>query len=400
VYVRCADCLSATWVEILAPEGPVDAVVCGVCERRIVLSPIEELGSQVRDHYRRALRCASELDLDIASAYSVLLGIMSREQAEILRHSQLPAPTPADEQALEPGLDATADGDDPADPEAPSPERALSAPEAADRLPLVPDFDLGFTRAIAEGRLTVQEAMIRGERGAFAARLARRHRLSERLAYQVTDNRIGLREALRLQEEARDAQQPGPASLEPPGEDEPASPAASHRQILLVLGTAAVAISAVLWSTWTGLAVERPPRLETRVTSEPATVPTRAPASPQARQRGALIAATEVRTDHLGRALEIVGPDPVSVLVAYCEAPASQGRRVPAEIVSTVPRFRHARLGIFHDFAALEARHAIRIRKDARTGRWVAGGPGTTLIPVGKVPDLPADAVRIPVSAR
>ena len=58
-----------------------------------------------------------------------------------------------------------------------------------------------------------------------------------------------------------------------------------------------------------------------------------------------------------------------------------------------------ARLGLFRDYGALESTLAIRIRRDARSQRWVAGS-GKTPIQPRKAPELPLDAVRIPVGDR
>ena len=102
MYVRCTDCLSSTWIDVVQPDGLVlDTVECGECGRRHAVAPIEPLGATVGDHYRRVLRFSNQRDLDMSSAYSVLLGTMAFEQAEVLRHSLLPDSKPGGDEDLE-----------------------------------------------------------------------------------------------------------------------------------------------------------------------------------------------------------------------------------------------------------------------------------------------------------
>jgi len=382
MYVRCTDCLASTWTEVVQEDRLVDAVECGACGRRAVLEPVEELGCSVREHYLHALDFANGHDMDIASAYSVLLGIMSREQAEVLQHSNVaPAPpAPADDPVLQ--LEAEAEA---------SP---ASSPVLSARLPLVPDFDLGFTKAIAEGHLTVQQAMTRGDRDAFASRLQSRHRFSEAQAYEVTDNRLSLRDALRQNEERLEARSAGPPDLG----GEARSPS-TRLQTLAVLGVAVVILTFATWRSWSEQFVaDRSPVLRMSGRAPRVAPGDEGSAARSATNEARLLDATRVRTDAMGRVIEVTGPDPRSVLIAYCEASDSILGLSPLEITSTVPRFRRARLGLFRDFGALDTTYAIRIRRDASTGRWSAGGPSDAPIPVKPAPRLPPDAIRIPVS--
>ena len=116
-------------------------------------------------------------------------------------------------------------------------------------------------------------------------------------------------------------------------------------------------------------------------------------------RQAVLRASTHVSTDETGRPVGIEGPDPTSVLIAFCESGPSEIKLEPIEITSTVPAFREARLGLFRSYAELAALHAIRIRKDGRTNRWVAGD-GRSPIRVIPAPELPSDAQRIRVENR
>jgi hypothetical protein len=394
MYVRCADCLASTWIDVVLPDGRVvETAECGECGRRHAVAPIEELGGTVGDHYRRVLSFSSRQDLDMSSAYSVLLGIMSLEQAEVLRHSLLPDPKPG---PPDDDLEAELESEEPS--ETPGTEAAPAKPVHPDSLPTVPDFDLGFMKAISKGHLTVQQAMTRGNRDAFARRLMRRRGLPEELAYRVTDNRLSLREAMRLMEE-HEAESPksvGP----PPAAPKPRRATASRAQKLVVFGLATVAVTAVMWTTWSERSVpERRPARKAHVASARSTTSDSEPSAALAAEveNEAAAPRIEIRRDDAGRVLEVNGPDPSSVLVAYCEAAPTELGLAPIEITNTVPRFRHARLGTFRDFAALDSDYAIRIHRDSRTGRWVAGGHASVPIQVMKAPKLPADAMRIPV---
>jgi len=394
------------WVDVVQEDRLLDAVDCDGCGRHCILAPIERLGSSVRAHYRRALNFSNEHDMDMASAYSVLLGIMSREQAEVLRHSsvcEIPPPNP-DDPLLQ--LEAEAEAQAAAEAAAAEPQTAPRDPGVqsstrakrhapAARLPLIPDFDLGFTKAIARGHLTVQQAMTRGDRNALASRLGSRHRLSKDLAYDVTDIRLSLRDALRTSEEVQKA---SPGARPDAGDETRAFTAPA--QTVAVLGLALAILTFVTWRAWSEhFVAERSPILTKSIGTPPArpgdgATPTARPAS----ESDPLLDATSVRKDSMGRVLEVTGPDPKSVLIAYCEASDSILGLSPLEITSTVPRFRSARLGLFRDFGALDAVYAIRIRKDASTGRWSAGGKSGAPIPVKPAPHLPPDVVRIPVS--
>ena len=394
MYVRCTDCLASTWIDVVQPDGRVvETVECGECGRRHAVAPIEALKATVGDHYRRVLSFSGRRDLDMSSAYSVLLGIMSLEQAEVLQHTLLPDSKPGTDDDLEIELESDAPSE--ASDGAVSPAK----PVHPDRLPALPDFDLKFAKAITEGHLTLQQAMTRGNRDAFAARLTRRHGLSEDVAYQVTDNRLSLREAMRQKEE-QDEESTNAADLISAA-SKPRRAPASRVQKLVVFGLAALGVSVVIWTTWSDRSVEeRRPEQQPNVASAQSTASESETAAVPVldAENDAPSGRIEVRTDEAGRILEVNGPDPTSVLAAYCEAAPADLGLAPIEITNTVPRFRNARLGTFRDFAALDSDYAIRIRKDWRTGRWIAGGHESVPIQVVKAPERPVDAVGIPVA--
>src|SRR6266581_2255415 len=108
---------------------------------------------------------------------------------------------------------------------------------------------------------------------------------------------------------------------------------------------------------------------------------------------------TVPKTDSTGQVVEVVGPDPRSVLISFCMTGRQSGRREAVEIAPTSPPDASARWGVFRsqDSSAIPLR-AILIRKDQRTGRWSAGD-GRTPIMTEAPPALPPGTRTVPVSA-
>ncbi len=106
-----------------------------------------------------------------------------------------------------------------------------------------------------------------------------------------------------------------------------------------------------------------------------------------------------IRRDPNGRLLEIEGPDPSSVLLAYCANQDPSDRYKPVELTSTVPPLPGTKLGIIHDELDLEHRYAIYIRRTLDNRRWIAGDGRQPLAALA-APDIPADAPRSPVVTR
>ncbi|HXU13075.1 MAG TPA: hypothetical protein VN898_14060, partial [Candidatus Binatia bacterium] len=93
------------------------------------------------------------------------------------------------------------------------------------------------------------------------------------------------------------------------------------------------------------------------------------------------------------------GPDPRSVLVAFCRSGRQSGQREPIEISPTVPPDAASRWGMFRSLGALYTPvRAILIRRDARTGRWSAGD-GRSPITTVPAPELPPGTRTVPISA-
>ena len=144
MYIRCADCKASTRVML---GGSPPGSSCHACGQKLELTWIRDLGATPHKRYRRALDYASANRIDLASAYSVLLGIMSLETAREFRGVE-PAEPP--ESAGKPWAN---DG--------PSSETKEFS------------YDGGFHKAVTQGYLTASEANQRGDRVYYASILSR-----------------------------------------------------------------------------------------------------------------------------------------------------------------------------------------------------------------------------------
>jgi hypothetical protein len=303
------------------------------------------------------LGIANELAIDAASAYSLLLGVLTMD--ELRARESEPAARDEPSKALTGVAVPSAD------------------PATLARSGDAPPYDPAFRSAVKSGRLTVREAVARGEREAFLSSLVARHGISQAAAGDVADNRTSLKRAL---------------AARPPAV-KPTVAIARSRGGFSSLLLASVAFAALgvgaLWGTArferSFAAPPREPSRAARAAARTAAQPTVPAAEPR------VVAATAeprslttVQRDGEGRVVEIRGPSPATVLAAFCEASAGEPLRSPLEITETSPRLAHARLGLFRDTALPEVVQAIWMRRDHRSGRWVAGD-GRNAIPTKSV---------------
>ena len=445
---RCANCLASQWIDRVEPLRRSDALECSYCGMMHEANPVPALGSTEGSHYRHTFDFANAVQIDMPSAYSVLLQLVTLNE---LREAQRNAgpdpaenePTESSQHALFPDLtdeelgllerltsekpdlleridaddveqaqdtiftdlseaelglldgmflactSATASGSEPD-----SETRTAATPDAGtSQSPLLLDIDPGFSRAVEKGHLTVEEALRRGSRIAYTRRMTERHRLPLRLAYAVADNRITLHKALLYRDAAEKRRQPAPPA---------ARERVRGRIAALVIGVAATMVGLAAWGLWSRNF--EPAQLEIRpaqATTQPAqsdVSPEPAPTSEPPTRRQALRSATAVLTDEMGRITQVTGPDPGNVLQAFCEKTTGSEFIEPIEVTETVPPSREARLGVFRDLQSLDANQAIRIRRDRQSRRWVAGD-GVHPIQVMQQPDLPPGAFRTSVTA-
>ena len=390
MYIRCADCMASSWIPSLSPGEAAARASCQSCGRSYELHPVAELGQTAREHYRTATQFAAENAVDLPGAYSVLLGIMHLDQARLA--AELP---PDDEQPLA----------EPAPPPRQPPPREASAPPR-ERLP----FDAGFTQAVSEGCLTVQQAIERGDRKAWARRISARHGLPMEQALRIADNRENLHSAILAKPPTR------PLRSAPPARGLPRRvKAASHSQKVLIVILGLVAVGAIglhswrLWDTWVMRSLRvtqnpaRPPGPPSAA-AEPETpagaeLETEAAPPPGDGPHAAALERVEVSRDERGEVVRVAGPDPRTVLSGYCAAGKTSVLLEPLEVLPTVPPMTGSRLGVFRDFGDLSSLFAIRIQKDRKTRRWVAGD-GRRPIVHRRAPDLPPEAPRLPAADR
>lgn len=325
-HIRCVQCTAQIPVPAAGDPNPA---VCPGCGKRYKVSVPTTPPARDLDRYRRAREFARANKISEAHAYSILEGLMTLEEAHALKPEQS-----AVSATYVPPARRTA------------PEAVIDTDEW--------EYDCGFDAAVRHGHLTPRQAAERGERAALARRVSERHRIPMHRALMVADNRMSVAQALGARGTGDDT---APA---------PRERSEGLRPFLMVLMVIAI-------TTWILLR----PQAETVAVGTESLSGRLAAAALPVRQR----ASTEItparpmtteRIDATGQLVEVTGPDPRNVLMAYCDAGA--GTRTAIEILPAVPPNPGLRYGLFHSLAHGEnSQRVIPIRKDAVTGRWVTG---------------------------
>jgi hypothetical protein len=141
MWIRCPKCGRSTRAAFNIALG----VNCVSCGHYSSLENAKKLGATPQERFQLALGFARVHRVDLASAYSILLGII-----------------PFD--------------------------KALSIPGSF-------DYDPGFREAVERGFLTPEQAFARGDRPLYATTLALNHSLDMKTAFLITDNRMQLADA-------------------------------------------------------------------------------------------------------------------------------------------------------------------------------------------------------------
>jgi hypothetical protein len=402
---------------------------CSGCGRKYRFAVDRPRAAGDQERYSRAKEFAEANQIDLGSAYSVLEGVMTLEEASSLRKGlsapslggKLQSQTSASAETMRSGpvasgprstlpvsaptkLDAAIGQADAAasarrdlgtdrlkvaeaqySPITPRPEPARPVLAETDTA-----FDPAFSEAVRDGCLTAQQALERGDRRALALRLSQRHRLSMELALRVADNRVTVHQALQ-QKAVREAK-------EPPRPQTSVSHGVWNFMVFSVGAMILVGLGVHVYHVWgeylagRGLAALEPaPAAAATRAHIPASVDTPPPPLPPPPM-------TVPKTDTTGQLVEVVGPDPRSVLVSFCITGRQSGRREAVEIAATVPPDASARWGVFRNLDNPEIPlRAILIRKDPRTGRWSVGD-GRTPIMTQPPPAPSPQSVPVPVS--
>ncbi|MCP3978311.1 MAG: hypothetical protein GY716_03125 [bacterium] len=363
MYFRCADCLSESWIDGDRVLRESDELSCSECGRDYVLKPVPDFGASVAAQYQATMALAQRRRVDPATSLSILLGVLSEQDLD-----HLGAANRAEEEPAEADLPAVSE-----------------APRAGSKLvAALAEYDPAFTAAVTAGSLSVREAVRRGDREAYIGNLMSKYRFRREMAAAVADNRIALGRAL-AQLVANAPTEPAPHS----------GPRVSRFQVLVSAMVALTAISAAAVGVWRNSFAARPVPTTPVVAARPATpeaeietkVAGESSPSPVARR----VSLTAVERNDAGQMIEVRGPDPIAVLVAFCENRG--GDLEPLEVTETKPQLGHARLGVFRDPERLQHSLAIWMRRDRRTGRWVAGD-GRGEIPVREAPEMAPGAYR------
>jgi len=424
---RCGNCHGTVWVQLTAGMKNQAVVQCRTCSQEYDLGPTLQR-VDVADLHQDAVVLAKSSEIDLQAAYSVLLRILSPEEAK---------------DGCSPSLRSSDHGAD-------------TGPAAT--------YDRAFDEAIEAGHLTPYQATQRGKRQAYAEKLVARHRLPLEQALAVADNRISLLQAMRArQPRARIIVEP-----ERPG---------NYKVPLAIAVGAVLAVAAIFALTRSpheaGNSEVRPGYARTELTTvevnvnlqgEPTEVSGQDPASVLAafcesvtsggllpvgleasdddwtgvyREDGSLYALT-IRRDPLrdlwvvGNAVEpieaersrkerepeslaahppsaareravvernargtiqrVSASDPAIVLRAYCQV--AGGGCEPLELRAGVAAEAGLRFGVFRDFG--EEMRRIAIRRDTHR-RWIAGD-GSGPIEVAAAGEQAPGAFVVPVS--
>ena len=91
MYLRCPKCLGTACLRADLDQAEANCPRCGAS---LALGRACELGASGRERVERAESFASEEGIDLASAYSVLLGLLELEKARTLAAVQVPPPEP------------------------------------------------------------------------------------------------------------------------------------------------------------------------------------------------------------------------------------------------------------------------------------------------------------------
>lgn len=217
-------------------------------------------------------------------------------------------------------------------------------------------YDPAFHEAVEAGFLTPQQAFERGKREALAVSLSAKHHLPLERARAVADNRIALLSAIR----ERKAGPSAPVDL--------VVPARSSRA--LASGMLAVALLGVLAALLFSVFVAKPNS-----------------GSTARRPKGEV----RIQTNTEGLIVRIEGPDPASVLDAYCESGESQRELECLRLMPSARNEPGIKLGIIRDRSAPEHQLAIYISKDRSGRRWTAGNGRSPLVAF-QAPDDPAQS--------
>jgi hypothetical protein len=329
MWIRCPRCGKSTRAAFNIALG-VNCVSCGLYTS---LEKASRLGATPQERFQTALGFARVHRVDLASAYSVLMGIIPYS-------------------------------------------KALSIPGSF-------EYDPGFRDAVERGFLTPSEAFSRGDRPLYATTLALNHSLDMKTAFLITDNRMQLAEAL------RGIIEPDPAELEERPETRTVWSAVRTAG---AFATVAVLMLTMFPSRHSPIAnANVPPRPSTSPDAAPGAGASAEASTPAPQPSGA-----RFRLDDEGRVTEVSGPNPKVVLSELCAHEQFVHNLSPIALAPAVPASAGTRLGLLRDMRDLSGPRCVAIRRDPSSGRWVVGD-GERPIETLAAPDLPPESIITPM---
>ncbi len=325
--LRCATCHSTVWID----ETGHSSHLCPECDQEYGFDK-PHTTPMLEDLHTRARGLAIELGVDLPSAVSMLLGMLTLADVRDILNEPPPAAEPA------------------------------ASPASGRKR----HIDPAFQPAIDAGTLTEAQAIQRGGREAFSRRLVARHRIRLDDAYDIADNRTSLLAILRK----RQAREPIVAHYRPPSR---------RTRLVAVAVVALVALPAGIFlvrsfdrefndpvaGTQTGRAAAVPAK-PSRPASLPPTELSALPVDAYAR----------VQSNERGEVLGVEATDPGNVLVAFCKAHDPSGGLDPVDVLPTDPPSDSSRLGLLRDLADGQAYRVVVIRRDPETRRWYLRNAG------------------------
>jgi hypothetical protein len=375
MYIQCSRCHEPTWIRSLVP-GLVDPTVkCQDCGHEHDLCRADELGETGKEQYALASEFSTRNGVDLPTAYSVLLGLITLQEArdaataqkEKLRKKAPKTDTPieiADSPAVE--MDSAIEIEDSLAAETDMAIEVMDSPTVETDTPvLLLDTDGAEADTAAP---TTGTGPAPRRRYSNAARHRRPRRREQKVTIHV--ERESAKERRKF----------------------------TWSQIVLVSVLASLTLGLSgrhAYVTWRGLVEEGKTAQRNTAASADAVRSGEEKALAVARKKqsdGPEALKATVHRDHEDRVTQVVGPNPMTVLTAYCEAASDTYEREPLELAQAVPPTANERFGIFRDFSRLETNRAIRISQDHETQRWVAGD-GQTPIPTRDAPAEP-DTIR------
>ena len=322
--IRCGNCHDEFWITLDGAGGRALRVRCPSCSSDYVLHVPDDAAKFKARLAARAVTLVRLGRLDLSSAHSVLLGVMTLDQVPV-----------SDSVSVTPPLQSP--------PLQPAPDVAPPPPQEASRGMA---FDPAFRHAVESGDLTPAQAMQRGMRAQYIDMLAARYRLGRPLAEEVADNRIALMEALRILD---------------PEPDRPQTPR--------TVGTT----SSLAWERWALAAVVGIAVMVAILSARARLIARARPGTPGSRYVWSVRGA-DVLVDGYGRALKVSAIEPETVLSAYCAV--DEPRRYIA--VDEIPweagdGAQSTRLGLLRRVGHSDELLSIVVREDRESGQWIAG---------------------------